>query len=137
MSAYTLTAASAKPSNQAKFLGPVIAGAAITAGQPCYIDTAGLAQLADTNLAAALDVQGLAASSVAAGQPVLLNYDDPDYTHGLATVAAGDIVVLGATAGDLCPVGDLATGWFTAVIMIATSATKAVLKITKSGVAHA
>lgn len=137
MSAYTLTSASAKPSTRAQYRGPFIAGAAIGAGQPCYVDASNLAQLSDANLAAAVEVTGLAASSVATGQPVLLNYDDPDYTHGLATVAAGDIVVLGATAGDLCPASDLTAGWYTTVVMIATSATKAVLKISKAGVAHA
>lgn len=133
---YTLTAANVVPSSQAKYLNVAKAGVAITAGQPVYMDTAGLWQLADCNASAvAADVQGLAAHTAAAGQPLLVVYEDADFTHGLTTVAAGDVVIVSATAGALAPAADALSGYYVSVAMVATSATKAVLKFVKSGVA--
>lgn len=138
MAAYSLTASSVVPSAAAKYLAPVVAGAAITAGQPVYVDTSGLAQLSDCNAsAAAADVQGLAAHNVAAGQPLLICYEDPSWTHGLAAVTAGLPIFNGGTAGTLVPPADLTTGDYVSLLGIAISATKMSLRLVKSGVAKA
>ena len=51
------------------------------------------------------------------------------FTHGLATVATtAPHIVLSATPRGLAPVADLTTGWMPNVLMIAISATPAVLK---------
>ena len=121
------------------------AGATIAAGQPCYLDSADLdsnnkpkAKLADANASAATAaVEGIAINSASAGQPIYLVSEDDDFTHGLATVAAGDVVVLSANAGGLAPVADIASGWRPVVLMVPTSATKAVLSIVAGTAAKA
>ena len=138
MSAYASTPANVKPSSQARYLSQAPAGVAINAGQPVYQDTAGLWQLTDSDASAtAADIQGIAPCNVAVGQPLAPVFDDPDFTHGLTGLTAGAPVFTHPTAGALGPIGDVVTGNFTALVMIATSATKAVLKIVRSGVAHA
>lgn len=136
MAALTRTAANVKPSSRAKYLPQYLTGAAIEAGQPVYLDANFLWQLSDANAASPANrVDGIAPVNAAAGQPLSPVYEDPDFTHGLATVAAGDVVIPGDTAGALHPVGDAASGWYVTVVMIAISATKAVLKIVAAGVA--
>lgn len=131
MSAYTPTAANVIASGQAKRRAQRYAAVAINAGQPVYEDASNVWRLTDADAAAPANrIDGIADVSVAAGQPLSPVYDDPDFTHGLATVAAGDIIVAGSTAGALHPSTDLAAGWFPLIAMVATSATKAVLKIT-------
>lgn len=141
MADLTITAASVLASTQAT-LATGTAGAAITAGQPVYrddsdLDSYGLGKLklADANGAstAVQTVLGLAAHAAASGQPLRVITSDPDFTHGLSGVAAGDCVILSATAGALCPVADLASGHRLNVVLAVTSATKGVLKITTAG----
>ena len=130
MAAYTPTASSVVPSAQAKYLSPRPAGAAIDAGEPVYLDANNVWQLSDADAAAPANrVDGIAPASAAAGQPLAPVYDDPDFTHGLATVAAGDVIVVGSTAGALHPSSDLASGWVPLIVGVAKSATKSQLKI--------
>lgn len=138
MAAYALTPANVRPSNQAKYLAPAPAGVAITAGQPVYQDANGVYQLTDSDASAtAADVQGIAPHNVAAGQPLSPVYEDPDYTHGLTGVVAGTPIFTHPTAGALGPIADVIAGNYTALAMIAISATKAVLKIVRTNVPHA
>lgn len=138
MAAFTLTSANVKPSAQARYLAPRLSGATIGAGQPCYQDANNVWQLSDANAAAPANrIDGIAPYSVVAGQPLTPVFYDPDFTHGLETVAAGDSVYLGATAGDLVPEGDLTTGWSISLAMIATSATKGFVNCLNTGAAHA
>jgi hypothetical protein len=141
MADYTLTPANVLASTQATTIFGT-AGAALTAGQPLYQDTADLDasgrgkwKLADANGASATikTMAGVALHAAASGQPVRIALGDPDYTHGLTTVAAGDIVILSATAGAFAPAADLATGMRANVALVATSATKGVLRITTAG----
>lgn len=137
MADYSLTAASVVPSSRATLVYGTF-GATVTAGQAVYRDTAdtdakgqGKFKLADANsaTAAAQTIFGIAVNGGASGQPATVCVADPDFTHGLATVATtAPVIVLSATAGGLAPVADLTTGMMPNVVMIATSATKAVLK---------
>lgn len=141
------TAASVLPSAAATILyGP--AGVAIAAGQPLFEDladrdAAGRAKfkLADANAVAPAailtGVRGLAANSAAQGQPVGCVLADPDFTHGLAGVVAGDIIIASATPGALAPAADLVAGMRPSVCLVATSATKAKLSIINGGTAKA
>lgn len=142
MADYTLTSSSVAPSSSAKkFL--YTAGATIGAGQPCYLDNADLdansrpkAKLADANASATTAaVRGIAANSASAGQPIYLITEDDDYTHGLASPAVGDVVVLSATAGGLAPASDVASGWRPVVLMVPISSTKAIVRIVAGTVA--
>lgn len=136
MANYTLTSSSVVPSTSA-LMRETTAGATIGAGQPIYLDSAdldaqnrGKAKLADANASATTAaVVGLAANSASAGQPIRYIEEDSDYTHGLTSATAGDVVVLSATAGALCPAADIATGYYPVVCLVVTSATKAILKI--------
>lgn len=119
-------------------------GATITAGQPVYRDTTdlddagqGKFKLSDANLAAAARIDGIALNGCSAGQPLKVALGDPDFAHGLAGRAAGDFIILSATAGALAPVADLASGMFPCLAMICTSATKANLTFVNGTVAKA
>lgn len=140
MADLTVTAANVAASTQAaKFNGT--AGASITAGQALYIDTAdldsygrGKLKLADANgSTAAKTVAGIALHAAASGQPVEYAVADPDFSHGIAALAAGDIVILSGTAGGLAPASDLASTMRANVVLVGTSSTKGVLRITTAG----
>ncbi len=137
MADLVLTPASVLASSQStQFMGTL--GGTVTAGQPVYQDPADLDargrgkwKLADANAASpAPAATAVALSGGASGQPATLCSADPDYTHGLAGVTAGAVIVISGTAGAFAPVADLASGMTPTVAMIATSATKAVLKFT-------
>jgi hypothetical protein len=144
MADYTQTASAVLASASATITSHT-AGAAIAAGEPCYLDTADLdslsrpkAKLADANASATTaTVHGLALNTASAGQPVSIVREDADFTHGLTGATIGDIVILSANAGKLAPAADLAGGWFPVVCLIVTSATKGILKITQGTVAKA
>jgi hypothetical protein len=136
MSDYSLTAASVLASSQATIVDGTL-GATGTAGQPVYQDTSALEglgrgkwKLADANgTGAARTVGGILLTGGADGQPCKVVTADPLFTHGLATVATtAPVIVLSATAGGLAPIADLTTGMMPNVVMIAISATQAVLK---------
>lgn len=136
MANYTVTAANVIAGSTAtKTTGT--AGVALTAGQLVYQDVtdANKWKLADADASEAaaaisngLSVIGYTLNAAAAGQPVEVLTQDDDLTHGLTTVAAGHVIILSATAGACAPVGDLASGMFPHVVMIATSATKAIFR---------
>ncbi len=136
MANYTLNSTLVQPSANAKGYD-CTGGATIGAGQPCYLDATALdsksapkAKLADANdTAATALVKGIAANSCSDGQPLRLITEDDDFTHGLSTVAVGDLVVLSATAGALCPHTDLASGHYPVALMTITSSTKAKIRI--------
>lgn len=136
MANYTLTAANVFASTGATY-DTVTAGETITAGQPVYYDSGALdaanrpkAKLGDANASAATaTIRGIAGNSASNNQPLRVITSDPAFTHGLTTVAAGDIIIVSATAGALAPAADLASGWYPTVAIVATSATQGVLGI--------
>jgi hypothetical protein len=114
------------------------AGAAITAGQTLYKDTAdGLMKLYDANGAAPLNVYaGIALHSSAIGQPIAFVYSDPSFTPGF-TVAAGATLIGSATPGGIAPVADAAATWFVTILGIGIGSNKIKLSPVVSGVAAA
>jgi len=144
MADYTLTSANVIHSANAEYK-TYTAGATIAAGQPVYLDSTALdaqnkpkAKLADANASATTStVHGIAANTASSGQPLRVVTFDADFTHGLTTVAAGDVIVLSATAGGLAPAADIASGWYPVVIGVATSATNCVLSIVQGTAAKA
>lgn len=102
------------------------AGAAITAGQTVYRDSAGLYQLADSNGAAALRVpRGIALNSAGANQPLAVQ-SRGDINIG-ATLTAGVTYYLSDTPGGICPLADVGSGEYACIIGIAK--TTAILSI--------
>lgn len=86
-----------------------IAGEAITAGQPVYKDSStGKLLLADANVLAKINVIGIALHGAALNQPLKYVTKDAQLTLG-GTIAAGDMIILSATPGGICPVADLAS----------------------------
>jgi hypothetical protein len=113
-----------------------VAGAAITAGQVVYRDSAdNKFKLADSNSATAAvrSPYGIALHAAAANQPLAVHRRGP-ITIG-ATMTAGGIYALSETPGGIQPAADLATGEYPTVIGIATSTSVLDVDIQESGVA--
>lgn len=136
MADITVTAANVKKGANAKTKKGT-AGATITAGQTVYLDTTdGTYKLADANASpATANVEGIALHGASANQPIEIVYEDDDFTPGatlsLSAAADSGVYVLSGTAGGIAPMDDLANGMYPAVLMVAKSTTKAVLKIVK------
>ena len=104
-----------------------IAGATITAGQPCYLDSTDSykAKTADANASAATAaVKGIALHAALAGQPVRL------ITSGYLTVSASGVLtvgtwyVCGSGAGGIAPSADLTSGEYSSRLGVATTTNK-------------
>jgi len=112
------------------------AGAAITAGQVVYLDSAtDTYKLADSDsaTAAARSPRGIALNGGGTGQPIQI-IRSGNLTAG-GTLTAGLAYYLSKTPGGICPVADIAAGGYATVLGIATSTTVLKLNITESGVA--
>lgn len=110
------------------------AGAAITAGQVVYLDSAtDTYKLADTDsaTAAARSPRGIALNGGATGQPIQI-IRSGSVTIG-ATVAVGIGYWLSGTAGGICPVADVAAGDYPVFLGIGTSTTAIKVNITEAG----
>jgi len=105
------------------------AGAAITQGQPLYIDLADANKLkpASATSATAHLVVGIALNAASANQPVSYVSQDDDFTPGF-TSTIGTIIVLG-TSGALKPSADLTTNDRAVLIGVMKSTSKAVINI--------
>lgn len=135
MADLTITATSVAPQGSARTVTGV-AGAAITAGQVVYNDTAtGTLKLADANsgTAAARSPYGIALHGAAAGQPLTI-VRSGKVTIG-AALTAGVAYYLSGTPGGIAPVADVTTGWYPTIVGIATSTTVLDVKFHESGVA--
>jgi hypothetical protein len=118
--------------------GQLYAGEAIDAGQPVRRDATDPNKLllVDANAADPANLcDGVAVNSAAINQPIEAITDDPNFTHGYSTVAAGHIVICSSNKGEVCESAGRTSGWKTTVVMVGYSATQAVLKIIHSTVA--
>lgn len=135
MADLTVTAANVVPGTGATVVQGT-SGAAITAGQTVYLDTATTTwKLCDANLsAAAAKLGGIAMDSTpGVGQPISVLTDGP-YNPG-ATAVVGTIYVASGTAGGIAPAADLVSGWYTNVLGVGTAANSILVKILNSQVA--
>lgn len=136
MADLAITATSVVPGANASIDRTRFAGAAITAGQPVYLDAATNTYKlsdADSGTAALRVVNGIAISGAAAGQPIAVQTGGP-LTLG-ATLAVGVMYYLSKTAGAICPVADLTTGAYPTALGFAISASVLQVNINGSGVA--
>ena len=127
MAVLTITAASVAPGTGSKTKSGT-AGAAITQGQPVYLDATAITIFP-------ADAVGVALNAASAGQPVTYQTSGP-ITIG-ATVVVGTAYYASTTAGGVCLESDLASGDFATFLGFATSATVITLDITAAGVAKA
>jgi hypothetical protein len=77
----------------------LIAGVAITAGQVVYMNTSGLAALADASNAGTATVAGIALEGASAGQPVPVLVSGFCAGFTLTSETYGEILLLSDTAG--------------------------------------
>jgi hypothetical protein len=109
-------------------------GGTVTAGQPVRRQADGT-WVASTNASAAgAQVDGIALSGGASGQP--FTYQRSGLVNLGATVAVGMIYVLSAS-GAISPVSDAASGDYMTIICIATTTALCQMSIAVSGVAAA
>ena len=111
------------------------AGAAVTAGQPVYLDSAtSTYKLSDANsaTAAARAVDGIALHASLTGQPLQILNGGP-LTLG-AVLTAGVAYYLSNNAGGICPVADLTAGSYPTILGFATSASVLNVKLNAAGV---
>jgi hypothetical protein len=129
----SVTAANVVPASGYQFVDGT-AGETITAGQPLYLkasDTRYWKADSDASSATAT-VIGIALNGSSAGQPVRVQTGG-DINIG-ATLTVGEIYVLSATAGAICPEGDLVTDDFVSILGVATTASNLKLRVFVSGV---
>ena len=112
----------------------VTAGEVITPGMPVYRSTADNEWYKAADTSAALAAAGGIALTNAGDGDVLDVATDGPINVG-ATLTIGEIYVLSGTAGNIAPVGDLASGNFVTILGVASSASQLELSITASGVA--
>lgn len=125
-------------SSVAKVTGPQVtatAGETITAGQPVYIDTAGLVKKAVATSAEASLAQGIALNGASTGQPV--TYQTSQTITIGATMVVGRAYYVSATAGSICLEEDLVPGDYPCLIGFASSSTVIRLSFISSQVAKA
>jgi hypothetical protein len=111
-----------------------IAGAAITAGQLVYFDSASRTyKLADCNsaTAAARAPSGVALDNAAIGQPITVAPSGPVTIGAALTPGLG--YYLSPNPGGICPVADLVTGCFPVFLGFAISATVLNLSMVQAG----
>jgi len=112
-----------------------VAGAAITAGQTCYYDSAaGTAKLADNDAATTDDVEGLALCSCASGQHVVLQKNGTITLGAGAAPTEGQVYILSSTAGGICPISDLASADYLTILGAANGSNQLVMKIHITGI---
>jgi hypothetical protein len=114
------------------------AGVAITAGQLLYADitvTPNVWRLANATTSGITGaIAAVALNPGAAGQPVV-GLIGGLYTAG-ATLVVGQIYCLSSNGGNICPVSDVAAGWYSCVLGYAQTTTQINVKISNSGVVH-
>jgi hypothetical protein len=135
MADLSITAANCVPVAPA-LIGYGTAGATITAGQAIYLEASSNTwKLADNNSATAeaRAATAIALNGAASGQP--LGYLSSGSVTLGATMTAGVVYYLSATAGGICPVADLTSGQYPCAVGIATSTTVLKLGFNASGVA--
>jgi hypothetical protein len=135
MANLSITAASVISGDNA-ILESGTAGETITAGQLVYKDeTSKKYMLADSNSATAAvrTPRGVALNGASNGQPLVIQRAG-DITYG-ATLTAGTAYYLSDTPGATCPLADVGSGEYVALIGLAKSTTVLTIAIQAPGVA--
>lgn len=134
MADVSVTATAVVPASDTQYADGIL-GAAVTAGQSVYYDSAtGTYKLADANASSTTAATaGIAMNGGAIGQPVKVAIGgsiNPGFT-----VTPGAVYVQSATAGGIAPVADLASGHYPVIIGIGTTASNLKLSMFRGGVA--
>ncbi len=138
MSDISITVANIKAVNGSTIVDIGVSGGALTAGAAIYKDSndSNKLKLADANLGlASAQVVGVALHAASTDQPIEFATGG-DLTFGGGLTAAV-VYIASATAGNIAPVADLTTGWYSTVVGVAISSTVMRLKPIVSNVAAA
>lgn len=136
MAALTQTAANVKPSDKATRISGLKAGASIAAGQPIYLDANNAWQLGGCATPGTAVPVAIAGNTAAVGQMVDAITEDPDFTHGLTGVVAGDNLWSHSTVGAITKTeADLVSTNYVTQLGVCVSATKCKIRILPAGVA--
>lgn len=136
MANYAITAASVRPGASA-IIRDGTAATTIAQGDVVYqTATSNWFNLARANSATTDNAAGIAVNGASSGQPFKYVVEDADFTHGLTSAAAGDILCLASAtgAGKIAPAADLVSTDFVTLIGVVISATKAKIRL---GTIHA
>lgn len=136
MADLTVTATSVVPGTNYTEVGTYLAGEAITAGQPLYLDSSNLAWKGDANVAAGAkaNVVGIAMNNAGAGQKITIGKGE--ITFG-SIITAAIVYVLSDTAGGIKPIADQASGDYLTILGWGISATTMKVDPKYSGYAKA
>jgi len=123
MAALTQTPASVGIGSTETRSRPVTSGEAISQGMPVYLGTDGKYYKADNNLSAAsAKAVGIAMTPAAAADSSFIMQEGPGGFVNLgATLAVGETYCVGATAGQIVPIGDLSSGHYPCILGTATT----------------
>lgn len=136
MADLTVTAANVVKGTPEPTLITGIAGEAVTAGQPGYLDsTTGKYMRAQSDSAVKAAAKGVFLNNAALDQPCDL-VAAGNYNPG-ATVVIGETYYVSGTVGGIQPSGDVAAAEFVTVLGIGTTASNIKVSINASGIAHA
>jgi len=113
-------------------------GATLAAGQPVYLDSADTEhKLTDANASAATAVaKGITMTPGVDGGRGLIAEDGSIILVG-TTMVVGETYYVGATAGEIVPSGDLATGHYVTRLGTAATTTQLDLNIKATGIVRA
>jgi hypothetical protein len=101
---------------------PVRAGEAVTQGMPVYLNSDGKYYRADANLSAVTaKAVGIALTPAATDGFFIMQEGVGGLVNLGATLDIGETYVVGATAGQVNPIGDLASGHFPCLLGTAVS----------------
>jgi hypothetical protein len=116
-----------------------LAGAAITAGQAVYYDTATETwKLADANdTAATAAAGGIALNGAASGQPVRVQTAGSVTLGAAAAMTVGEVYCVSIAAGSIVPVADLLTTNRVTILGVASTAAILQLRINNTQIAKA
>jgi len=133
MADLSITAANVKPGANAVIDYGHLAGATIGQGVQVYLDPAtNKWKVADANGSGTRQAQGTSLNAASDGQPLAVQTGG-DLTIG-AAIVAGTTYCLSATAGDICPQADVASGSDVVFVGYARSATVLALRYAAPGV---
>ena len=137
MANLTVTAANVAIGGDTARVRAVTVGEAVTQGEPVYFNPSD----SKYYLAEAGDVVAKSVATAIVLTPAAADGRAVVATEGLvnvgATLSAGEIYVVSATAGAIAPIADLTTGDFVTILGVATSTSLIDLRITASQAATA
>lgn len=124
MAALSQTAANVGIASSGTRVRVVQAGESVTQGMPVYLNTSDSKYYkADNNLSvAAANAVGIAMTPASTDGFFLMQEGPNGLVNLGATLVVGETYCVGATAGQVVPIGDLTTGNYTCILGTATTA---------------